>query len=184
MSKIGKKPVIIPDGVQIGQTANTLTFKGTLGEVSLTLPEGIKAVVSEKEILLQRVSDAKKVKSVHGTYARLVQNSIIGVTAGFQKVLEIVGTGYRAVMEGETLVLSLGFSHQIKLPSPEGIKLSVEENNRVKVFGLDKDKVGVAAHKIKMFKKPDSYKGKGIRYLGEKLRLKPGKAAAKTGVAK
>jgi len=132
---------------------------------------------------LTRKSDGKNFKALHGTYARLVRNAITGVREGFEKVLEIVGTGYRGQMEGNTLILSLGYSHQIKFPAPEGIKLSVEENSRLKIFGIDKNLVGTVTHNIKILRKPDSYKGKGIRYLGEKLRLKPGKAAAKAGPA-
>ena len=112
-----------------------------------------------------------------------MRNAIEGTTVGFSKTLEVVGTGFWAKMEGADLVLALGYSHQIKFPTPEGVKIEAKEN-KIKVFGIDKDKVGVVADKIKRFKKPDPYKGKGIRYLGEKLKLKPGKAAAKTTATK
>ena len=183
MSKIGKKPVEILPETQVTLEENTLKVIGSLGEISVVLPNGIKAVVFEKEVRLQRESEEKKIKSLHGTYARLLKNAIIGVSSGFEKNLEIVGTGYRGNIEGDTLVLSLGFSHQIKFPIPEGVKITVQENNKIKVFGIDKEKVGTVSHNIKMFRKPDAYKGKGIRYLGEKLKLKPGKAAAKIGGA-
>lgn len=180
MSKIGEKPIMIPEGVQITLQGKTLKVKGVLGEKTLVLPEGITGEVKEKEIKIKRASDDNQFKALHGTYARLIQNAVKGVQTGFEKVLEIVGTGYRGQMEGDSLVLSLGYSHQIKFAAPQGIKLSVEENNKVKIFGVDKEQVGTIAHNIKILRKPDSYKGKGIRYLGEKLRLKPGKAAAKT----
>ncbi len=183
MSKIGEKPIVIPEGVQINLEGKTLKASGVLGENVVFLPAGIEAMVGEKEIKLKRVSDDKNFKALHGTYARLVQNAVNGVVKGFEKVLEIVGTGYRGQMEGNTLVLSLGYSHQVKFPTPEGIKLSVEEGGRIKIFGIDKERVGTVTHNIKILRKPDPYKGKGIRYLGEKLRLKPGKAAAKTGPA-
>lgn len=180
MSKIGKKPVAIIEGARVSIEGKTLLVSGPLGERTVVLPEGLEAEVREKEISLTRKSDDKNFKALHGTYARLVQNALTGVVSGFEKVLEIVGTGYRAQMEGDVLVLSLGYSHQIKFPSPAGIKLSVEENTKIKVFGTDKQQVGTVAHDIKILRKPDPYKGKGIRNLGEKLRLKPGKAAAKT----
>lgn len=183
MSKIGKKPIKIAEGVKVSLEGKTLNVNGPLGGRTVVLPEGIEAVVGEKEISLTRKSDGKNFKALHGTYARLVRNAITGVREGFEKVLEIVGTGYRGQMEGNTLILSLGYSHQIKFPAPEGIKLSVEENSRLKIFGIDKNLVGTVTHNIKILRKPDSYKGKGIRYLGEKLRLKPGKAAAKAGPA-
>ncbi len=181
MSKIGKKPIAVLPEVQVSLEGNTLKAVGSLGERSLVIPSAIKVSLEEKVIKLTRDSEEKKIKSLHGTYARLIQNLMIGVSKGFEKVLEIVGTGYRVVMEQDVLVLSLGYSHQIRFPSPQGIKLTVEENTKIKVSGMDKDLVGTTAHTIKKFRWPDSYKGKGVRYLGEKLRLKPGKAAAKAG---
>ena len=183
MSKIGEKPIVIPEGVKINLEGKILKASGALGENVVFLPAGIEATVGEKEIKLKRASDDKNFKALHGTYARLVQNAVNGVVKGFEKVLEIVGTGYRGQMEGNTLVLSLGYSHQIKFPAPEGIRLSVEEGGHIKIFGIDKERVGSITHNIKALRKPDPYKGKGIRYLGEKLRLKPGKAAAKAGPA-
>jgi len=183
MSKVGEKPITIIEGVQVKIEGKTLKVSGPLGENSVSLPEGIEVTVGEKEISLSRKSDEKNYKALHGTYVRLVQNAVTGVKTGFEKILEIVGTGYRGQMEGSTLVLSLGYSHQIKFPAPEGIKLSVEEGGRIKIFGIDKNLVGTITHNIKILRKPDPYKGKGIRSLGEKLRLKPGKAAAKAGPA-
>lgn len=179
MSKIANKPIIVTEGVHFNLDGQMVKVAGPLGEKTLKLPESLQALVSENKIMLKRKVDNRSSQALHGTYARLIKNLITGVSSGFEKTLEIVGTGYRGQMEGDTLVLSLGLSHQIKFPAPEGIKLSMQEN-KVKIFGADKEQVGTITHTIRMFRKPDPYKGKGIRYAGEKLRLKPGKAAAKT----
>lgn len=182
MSKIGAKPIIINEGVSVIQEGESVLVRGPKGEVKLALPETLRLEIGEGKVLVKRLNDDKKTKSVHGTLARLIANAVFGTTKGFEKVLEIVGTGYRGQMEGENLVLSLGFSHPVKFTPPAGIKLEVSEN-KIKILGIDKEKVGLVADKIKKFKKPDPYKGKGIRTLGEKLKLKPGKAVAKaTGV--
>ena len=180
MSKVGEKPILIQEGVKISQNDSTVLVAGPLGKIELNFPRGLSLEIKEKEAILTRADDEKKTKSNHGTLNRLISNAVIGTTTGFSKSLEIVGTGYRAAVEGDTLILNLGFSHPINYPFPEGIKIEVQEN-KIKVFGINKELVGMAADKIKRFKKPDPYKGKGIRYLGEKLKLKPGKAAAKAG---
>ncbi len=180
MSKVGEKPVILKEGVSLSQEGRELTVRGPLGEVKLALPERLRIETVGNEILVKREAEDKKTRSSHGTMARLLANAIQGTTVGFEKSLEIVGTGYRAQMEGDTLVLSLGFSHPIKYKTPLGTKIEAQEN-KIKVTGVDRELVGRTADKIKRFRKPDPYKGKGIRYLGEKLRLKPGKAAAKAG---
>lgn len=179
MSKVGKKPVLLKPGCIVEKNDGYIVVKGPLGEIKIKLFENIDIEVKDADVLVSRKSEVKKVKSMHGTTARLLQNAILGTTIGFFKELEIVGTGYWAKIEGNDLVLALGYSHQIRFPTPEGIKIEAKDN-KIKVFGIDKEKVGVVADKIKRFRMPDSYKGKGIRYLGEKLRLKPGKAAAKT----
>ncbi len=181
MSKVGKKPIAIKEGVTVSQEDGRILIRGPLGENRLTLPPGLETEIKDSLIYLKRLSESKKVKSVHGTMARLLANAIEGVKNGFSKTLEIVGMGYRAQMEGETLTLYLGFSHPVKFTPPEGIKIEVQEN-KVKVSGIDKEMVGRIADRIRKIKKPDVYKGKGIIYQGEKLKLKPGKAAAKAGV--
>lgn len=178
MSKIGAKPIILKEGVDVVVDGRQIVVKGPLGEMKLFLPEGLELVISDKLITVKRLKDDRQTRASHGTMARLVANAIFGTSQGFEKTLEIVGTGFRGQMEGDTLVLSLGFSHPIKLTPPPDIKIGVVEN-KIKVSGINKEKVGIVADKIKKFKKPDPYKGKGIRYLGEKLRLKPGKMAAK-----
>lgn len=181
MSKLGKKPISLKEGVTVKQEGQKLIVIGPIGEISLLLPKRIGTEISAGRVKVVRQTDDKKTRSEHGTFVRLITNAIEGVTVGFTKSLEVVGTGFRAQIEGQDLVLALGFSHPVKFTAPEGIKIEVQEN-KIKVFGVDKQQVGLVADKIKKIKKPDPYKGKGIRYLGEKLRLKPGKAAAKAGV--
>lgn len=181
MSKIGEKPILIQEDVKISQDGDTVLVIGPLGEIKLKFPKSLTLEIGEKEAKITRADDEKKTKSVHGTMNRLICNAIEGTTKGFSKTLEVVGTGYRAVVEGGNLILNLGFSHPINFPIPEGTKIETQEN-KIKVFGINKELVGIVSDKIKRFKKPDVYKGKGIRYLGEKLKLKPGKAAAKATV--
>lgn len=179
MSKVGEKPLALKEGTIVTQEGGFVVIKGPLGQMRIKIPSGITLVV-DKEVQVKRNSDEKKVKSVHGTMARLIKNAIEGTTNGFSKSLEVVGTGYWAKVEGNNLVLALGFSHHVNFSIPEGVKIEAKEN-KITVFGVDKELVGTEADKIKKIRKPDSYKGKGIRYLGEKLRLKPGKLAAKVG---
>lgn len=180
MSKIAKKPIAIKEGVTLSREGRQLLVRGPQGEIRLPLPEKISVELEPNQVRLKRLAEDKKTKALHGTIARLLANAIWGVTTGFSKELEVVGTGYRAQMEGETLVLSLGYSHPIRFVPPAGIKLTVQEN-KIKVSGVEKDLVGQTADKIRKFRQPDAYKGKGVRLAGEKLRLKPGKAAAKAG---
>lgn len=182
MSKIGDRPITITEGSTVTIQGKEVTVGGPLGEIKVSFPEGISVEAEGNQVRVKRLSSDRQTACMHGTIARLIQNALSGTAKGFEKVLEIVGTGYRGQMEGETLVLSLGFSHSIKFHPPEGIKISVIEN-KIKVFGSDKKLVGNIAYKIREYKKPDSYKGKGIRYFGEKLKLKPGKAAGKVGAA-
>jgi large subunit ribosomal protein L6 len=179
MAKIGEKPIIIKEGVSSTIEGKSVIVRGPLGEVKISLPASIEVTAVDKELRVKRLEETKKAKAVHGTIARLLTNAVLGTTSGFSKVLEIVGTGYRAQMEGNILVLSVGYSHPVRFTPPEGIKIEVQENTKIKVFGVNKETVGLVAENIKRIRKPDAYKGKGIRFLGEKLRLKPGKAAAK-----
>jgi len=180
MSKIGAKPIVFKEGTVVSKTDREVLVKGPKGEMKITVPEGLEVAVEDKQVKVKRLKEDKKTRSSHGTLARLITNAIIGTSDGFEKTLEIVGVGYRGQMEGNTLLLSLGYSHPIKYTPPEGITIAVVEN-KVKVSGIDKEKIGVVADKIKRFRKPDAYKGKGIRYQGEALKLKPGKMAAKAG---
>lgn len=181
MSKIGKRPIIIKEGVEISPRGEEILVRGPLGEVKVNFPAKLSLELGTKELVIRRTNDEKKTKSIHGTVARLISNAIEGVSRGFSKSLEVVGTGFKAQIEKDKLILFLGFSHPVEFPIPEGIKVELQEN-KVKIFGVDKEKVGLVAAMIRKIKKPDVYKGKGIRYLGEKVKLKPGKAMAKAGI--
>lgn len=180
MSKIGKKPVAIKEGASVAVEGRWAVVRGPLGEIKLALPESLELEIKDSQLTVRRLNEEKKTKALHGTLVRLLANAIVGTTAGFSKTLEVVGTGYRAQMEGADLVLSLGYSHPVRFTPPAGIKIETKEN-KITVFGVNKEEVGRVADKIKRLRWPDSYKGKGIRYLGERLKLKPGKAAAKAG---
>lgn len=180
MAKIGEQPVSITEGVNLVQEGNLVKVTGPFGIVTLSIPREVVLEIENGQAKVVKKGEGKDVNAIQGTIARLIQNAVLGVSKGFSRSLEVVGTGYRAVMEGGTLVLSLGYSHQIKFPTPEGVKIEVVEN-KINITGSNKEQLGDIAYKIKQFRKPDSYKGKGIRYFGEKLRLKPGKAAAKAG---
>lgn len=183
MSKIGEKPVTIKEGVSVSQEGRQLLVRGPLGEMVLPVPGNVAIEIADGQLQVKRLNDEKKTRAMHGTMARLIANAIEGTSTGFSKTLEVVGTGYRAQMEADNLVLALGYSHPIRFSTPPGVKIEAKDN-KITVTGVNKELVGVVADKIKRFKMPDAYKGKGIRYLGEKLRLKPGKAAAKTGGGK
>jgi len=180
MSKIGKKPVIIKEGASVAIEGRQITVRGPLGEVKLVLPPSLELQVNNSQLIIKRLNEEKKTKALHGTLTRLLTNAVIGTTTGFSKTLEVVGTGYRAQMENGGLVLSLGYSHPVRFIPPAGIKIETKEN-KITIFGVNKEEVGRVADKIKRLRWPDAYKGKGIRYLGERLKLKPGKAAAKAG---
>lgn len=178
MSRIGETPVKIAKGVQVALDDRLVTVRGPLGELSFSLPELISAEIKEGRVHLRRSDDSKKARSFHGLSARLIANMITGVSTGFKKKLEIIGVGYRAQVEGRDLVMQLGFSHPIKYSPPEGVEITVEKNQKLTVRGCDKQKVGEAAARIRRFRPPEPYKGKGIRYQGEYVRRKAGKAIA------
>lgn len=181
MSKIGKKPITIKEGVTVSLEGKEIIVRGPKGELRLTKPEALAVEVNGQTVKVTRLAEDKKTRAMHGTLARLIANAIEGVSVGFTKTLEVIGTGYRAQMQGRELVMTLGFSHPVRYLPPEEIKIEVKDN-KIIVSGISKEKVGDVAAVIKRFKKPDAYKGKGIRYLGEVIKLKPGKAAAKAGV--
>lgn len=175
MSRIGKKPIIIPEGVQV-ELDHKITIRGKLGELSLALPKGIVVKRIENSLVISRDNESRTAKSLHGLIRSLIANMVEGVTAGFKKTLELSGIGFRANLSGNKLVLSLGFSHPLEVEPPEGINFAVAEN-KITVSGVDKELVGRVAAEIRAIRPPDPYKGKGIRYEGERVRLKPGKAA-------
>ncbi len=180
MSRIGKNPVTIPSGVTVEVTGNVVTVKGKLGELSQEI-DSIDVKVEEGQVVLERPSEAKDHKAKHGLYRSLINNMIIGVSEGFTKELELVGVGYRATNQGQKLDLALGFSHNIVLNIAPEIKVeTISEKGKnpiVKLTSHDKQLVGQVAAKIRSFRKPEPYKGKGIKFVGEQLRRKAGKSA-------
>lgn len=180
MSRIGAQPIKIPAPVSVAVTGRRVQVKGPLGELTQVVPPEIKVEVDSSQIKVTRINDEKKSRALHGLFRTLIFNMIQGVEQGWKKELELVGVGYRAAMEGERLILNVGFSHPVTVDPPPGIKLETKKN-QVTVQGPDKALVGQVAAGIRTVKKPEPYKGKGIRYLGEVVRTKPGKAA-KIGV--
>jgi large subunit ribosomal protein L6 len=181
MSRIGKQPIVIPEGVEVSVKDREVTVVGPKGKLIFKLAPKIRTIIKDKQILVSRQTEDKQAKANHGTTRQQIVNMIEGVKEGWTKTLEIHGTGYRAKMEGEKMVLSLGFSHPVEVVPPEGIEIQAEKN-LIKIKGIDKALVGREAAKIRSIRPPDAYKGKGIRYQGEKIKLKPGKAA-KVGAA-
>jgi len=177
MSKIGKKPIVIPENVEVKINEGFLLFKGKNGELSIKILPFVKAEIKNNTLSFNIQNNSKQAKANWGTIRSLAANAIIGLTEGFNKTLEIEGVGYRANMEGNNLILNLGLSHPIKFTPPKEIKISVEKNT-IKISGTDKSLVGQVAAQIRAFKKPEPYKGKGIRYQGEIIRRKAGKKVA------
>ncbi len=178
MSRVGKAPIQIPSGVTINMAGNLVTAKGPKGELSVKLHPGIKISLEDTTIKVERANNSKLQRSLHGLSRTLIANIVEGVNKGYEKRLEIVGVGYRAETRGKSLLLSLGYSHQIAFRPPEDIKVSSEGNTVIVVRGIDKALVGQIAAKIRSLKPPEPYKGKGIRYAGEVVRKKAGKTAA------
>ena len=176
MSRIGKLPIAVPGGVDVKIDGQQVTVKGSKGELSLVVSEPIRVAVEEGQVLVTRPDDERESRALHGLTRTLINNNIIGVTEGYSKQLEVVGTGYRVQQKGNGLELALGFSHPVNVDAPEGITLTVEGNTKITVSGISKQAVGEAAANIRKLKKPEPYKGKGIRYAGEVVRRKAGKS--------
>lgn len=183
MSRTGKQPIPIPEGVKTEINGSQVKVVGSRGELGRGIPPGIKVEIAKGKILVKRTAEDSVTRSLHGLSRALLANMVRGVSQGFEKTLEIVGTGYRAKLEGENLVLQIGFSHPVKYKIPVGIKIELPRPTRIVVNGVDKQLVGEIASQIRRVYPPEPYKGKGIRYLGEKVRHKVGKAAIKTGFA-
>lgn len=181
MSRIGKLPVTIPSGVTVKLEGNTLTVKGPKGELTRELHPAIAVTVEGDHIVVSRPSDEKLHRSLHGTTRALINNMVTGVTKGFSKSLEILGTGYRAAKTGNKLTLTLGFSHPVEVEPPAGLEIEVPSANTIVIKGADKEAVGQLAANIRAIKEPEVYLGKGIRYAGEQIKLKPGKAGKAGG---
>jgi large subunit ribosomal protein L6 len=175
MSRIGKKPILLPQGVKVELKDGTVAVKGPKGSLSRPLLEGLEVEVTDTVVNLKRSGDDKRTRSYHGLMRTLVSNMVDGVSKGFEKKLEIVGIGYRSELHANKLVFSLGYSHPIDFPLPAGISAEVEKQTLVTIKGADKELVGQIAAKIRDLRKPDPYKGKGVKYQGEVLRRKAGK---------
>ena len=177
MSRIGKMPVEVPEGVDIKYAGGTLTVKGSKGELSLVPHAEMKVTVDETEIRVERPSDQKEHRALHGLTRSLIANMVDGVTNGYAKTLEIIGVGYRVDRKGKGIVLNLGFSHTIDYMPADGVSIECPNQTTMVVSGVDKQKVGQAAAEIRSFRPPEPYKGKGVRYKGEYVRRKAGKTA-------
>lgn len=175
MSRVGIRPIPVEEGVTIELSPTKLITKGNLGSLEVTLPHGVTVHQKENQITVGRISDAKPHKALHGTIRNLIRNAIVGVSKGFEKQLELVGIGYRAALEGEKLVLQVGFTHPVNMTIPEGLQVKIEKNI-ITVSGADKQKLGQFCAEIRAVRPPEPYKGKGIRYQGEQVRMKQGKA--------
>ncbi len=181
MSRIGRKPITVPDGVKINLRKSLVEIEGGKGKLSWDIPDGINAKIEDEKILIERRNDEKRIKALHGLARSIISNMVTGVSDGFTRTLEIVGVGYRAEAVGKNEIkFNLGYSNPVEFTLPEGVSADVEERGtRVILRGIDKQVVGQTAARIRELRPPDAYKGKGIRYSYEKLRLKPGKAGAK-----
>ncbi len=184
MSRIGKAPVTLPKGVEVKVDGQQLTCKGPKGSLSLALMDGISATVDKGNVVFTRKEDTKILRAMHGTTRATLSNMVEGVTNGFSKKLEIVGVGYKAVMQGKKLALNVGFANTIEVEIPTGVTVKVPDQNHVNVEGMDKCLVGQVAASIRAARKPEPYKGKGVRYVGEVVRKKAGKSAAGAGAKK
>jgi len=179
MSRIGHKPIAVPAGVKVQLQANSVDVQGPKGKMSVRVPNGIRFETKDGSLTASRSNEEQR--ALHGLARALVANAVLGVTQGFKKELDIVGVGYRAEVKGKNLVLSLGFSHPIEYPIPEGIQIAVDKQTHLTVSGADKGQVGQIAANLRALRPPDPYKQKGIRITGERLKKKAGKAgAAKT----
>ena len=179
MSRIGNKPITIPDGVEVSLNGNHITVKGPKGTLERVLPSEMEIKVEGAELTVCRPNDLKRMKALHGLTRTLINNMVVGVTDGYQKKLEVNGVGYRAAKAGNVLTLSLGYSHPVEMTDPEGIETVLEGQNIIFVKGIDKEKVGQFAAEIRDKRRPEPYKGKGIKYADEVIRRKVGKTGKK-----
>ena len=179
MSRIGERPIPVPKGVTIQVEPGLVTVQGPQGVLRQNLVSGVSVEVSADQAIVSRESDALEHRALHGLTRTLVANMVAGVTEGFQKSLELVGVGYRAQQSEKGIVVQAGYSHPVDVQAMEGTKLTVEGNNRINVQGIDKQRVGEMAARIRAIRKPNAYTGKGVRYLGEQIKLKPGKSAGR-----
>ncbi len=179
MSRVGKKTITVPSDVTITIAGETVTVKGSKGELTWTMPVGISATVEGTELTVARADESRRLRALHGTNRSLLNNMIEGVSKGFVKELEIIGVGFKAAVKGSVIDLALGKSHPILHPIPAGLTVTVTDNTKVKVEGIDKQVVGQFAAEVRGYYPPEPYKGKGVRYVGEHVRRKEGKSVGK-----
>jgi large subunit ribosomal protein L6 len=178
MSRVGRKPIAIPEDVKVSVSKTALSVQGPKGKLETPVPPGISFAIEGAQLLCARTNDERQQRAFHGLARALAQNAIKGVTEGFSKELDIVGVGYKAAVEGQKVVFALGYSHPVEFKVPEGIKIAVDKQTHLVISGIDRQKVGQVAAEIRGLRKPDPYKQKGIRYVGEVLKKKAGKAGA------
>lgn len=180
MSRIGKKPIDIPGGVDVKLDGNTIRVRGPKGELHWSCPEAVSLSLDEGKVLVKRAGDSKPERSLHGLSRSLVANMVTGVSQGYQRVLEITGVGYRAQVQGNKIVFTLGYSHPVEFQLPQGMTAAVDQKQTtLTLTGTDKQQIGQVAANIRALRSPDAYKGKGVRYAGQRLKLKVGKAGKK-----
>ena len=179
MSRIGRLPIAVPSGVDVAIDGRTVTVKGPKGELTHAVATPIEVAQNDGTLSVTRPNDERLSRSLHGLTRTLISNMVVGVTQGYEKKLEIVGTGYRVTAKGSTLEFALGYSHPITVEPPDGVTFTVEAPTRFTVSGIDKQQVGEVAANLRKLRKPDPYKGKGVRYAGEQIRRKVGKAGKK-----
>jgi len=177
MSRIGKKPITIPTGVTVSVVGEVVEVKGPKGHLQVKVLPKITVVVKDDSVIINRKDNEPQSRAFHGLVRSLIANNIVGVTEGYKKTLKLIGTGYRVSAKGSALAMSVGFSHPVEVKPKGGVKFSVEGNDTIYVEGIDRQLVGQVAADIRAIKPPEPYKGKGVRYLGEEVKLKPGKAA-------
>jgi len=177
MSRIGNLPVSLPKGVSVSVTETTMAAKGPKGQLSRAIPSHVTIEVGSDAVVIKRVNDSKPARARHGLTRALLQNMVTGVSEGFERKLEIVGVGYKAAVNGRILEMHLGYSHSIQFALPDGVDAAVKGTN-ISLTGIDKEVLGQAAANVRGFRKPDAYKGKGVRYAGERIKLKAGKAGS------
>jgi len=177
MSRVGKSPISLPGGVAVTKTASHVQVKGPKGNLSQAIVSMVSIDIEDNVVTVHRANDSKPARANHGLMRALVNNMVVGVSAGFKKELSVIGVGYRAAVKGKKLVMQLGYSHPIEFPIPAGIDIAVDKSNKITVSGIDKQQVGQVSAEIRAFRKPDHYKGKGVRYVNEYVRIKQGKSA-------
>jgi large subunit ribosomal protein L6 len=184
MSRIGRLPITVPSGVTVAIKESSVSVKGPKGEISQTFSPDMKIKLEDGKIVVERPTDSKEHRALHGLTRSLLNNMVTGATKGWEKTLEIVGVGYRAEKSGEKIILRVGFSHTVEVMPLPGVTLGIDGPSRVKITGVNKETVGEMAAEIRGIRPPDAYKGKGIRYVGEAVRIKPGKAGKAVGKGK